>query len=128
MADIEGDEWALLPSLLNSVWFTEGRVRQFVMEIHLRPERVPIERDLTLLTELKRLGYHLFNRDENWRQSPRIPVTVVGGSLWRRSVNAQIYQCLELSYVFVGPSLLGGLWPPPAARAPQWRFGKPVRY
>lgn len=101
---------------------------QFVMEIHLRPERVPIERDLTLLAELKRLGYHLFSRDENWRHSPRIPVTAVGGSLWRRSVSAQIHQCLELSYIFVGPSLRGGLRPPPAAPAPQWRFGKPVRY
>ncbi len=99
--DVEGGEWKILPGLFSSPWFTRGKVKQFVLEVHFTSEDV-LEQVATL-SALPRLGYALFAADENWRWSSVIRVNGV-----------DILNCLELSYVYVGASVaLGGRAPQP---------------
>jgi hypothetical protein len=150
--DIEGSEWDVLPQLLDSVWFREARVKQLVLEVHFRPDAaknlqplranfqppsaetvdsqtdshqsaipsstpsktgVSVKQDAALLARLKKLGYHLFNRDENWRHSPMIEVD-----------GHAMHQCLELSYMFLGPSAEAGVLAPYVQPLPTWRMAK----
>jgi hypothetical protein len=109
--DVEGDEWKVLPTLFASKWLKQGKVRQLVLEVHFRPHRVDVSEDISSLIQLNDLGYHLWNREENWRYSS--PIRIGAHSMFR---------CLELSYVFVGPSVEGGHSPPEVAPPPGWKF------
>ncbi len=88
--DIEEAEWGVLPTLLESTWFTRGRVKQFLIEVHFSSSGV--QRQLAMLRRLSALGYELINRDENWRYS--MPMRGMG----------DLFDCMELSYVWVGRS------------------------
>jgi hypothetical protein len=94
--DIEGDEWNVLPGLLASTWFADGRVKQFVIEAHLSANQAASQ--LRILAKLLQMGYALHARDYNWRYSGLI---YVDGHL--------MMDCLELSYVYVGRSVAGAV-------------------
>jgi hypothetical protein len=86
--DIEEAEWGVLPTLLESAWFTRGRVKQFLIEVHFSSSG--LQRQLAMLRRLSSLGYELINRDENWRYS--MPMRGMG----------DLFDCMELSYVWNG--------------------------
>jgi hypothetical protein len=87
--------------LVDSNWFKQGRVKQLVIEVHFRSngefsqtnnnDAVPVEVDAALLSKLTNAGFSLFNLDENWKYSSVL-----------RMNGLRMYNCLELSYLFVG--------------------------
>lgn len=118
--DIEGSEWGVLAGLIDSDWIRKGRVKQLMLEVHFRADgdftssnnhrAVPVETDAALLAKLSQHGYALFNFDENWRYSS-----------YMRAQGELMYNCLELSFIFVGPSAVDGVVPPSAPPKPVLR-------
>jgi prepilin-type processing-associated H-X9-DG protein len=48
-------------------WFVDGRVKQFVLEVHLSPSRAASQ--LRILARLLKMNYYLYARHYNWLHS-----------------------------------------------------------
>eukprot|EP00994_Dinema_validum_P002024 NODE_1427_length_960_cov_300.273326_g1103_i0.p1 GENE.NODE_1427_length_960_cov_300.273326_g1103_i0~~NODE_1427_length_960_cov_300.273326_g1103_i0.p1 ORF type:complete len:259 (-),score=47.88 NODE_1427_length_960_cov_300.273326_g1103_i0:132-908(-) len=53
--DVEGEEWAALPQMLQAGDFREGRIKQFLLEVHMDPSASPSRRRFyqSTLTQLQ---------------------------------------------------------------------------